>query len=703
MSGLWARLAGFAPSAVGVVAAGMGEVSQWSATHLNGDTDQHQQGSLHGIVVRNTFIDVCHPQDIGDDDGAPTSPGHRRNSSAPPSPGRRSRGTDEWGKDPLPDEELFEDEIGGVPGYQYRPEGEQAARSEWPEQYIEDEPPAHKVWRDRAAIGSSGSSPPGLLLSSPADQKDSKGARKVRPPHLTLSTKGYKAAKPAVPLETHSRSGEHGFDSWHSGPGQGFAAGSATAFSYANGFGVGCLGADNVPDLAGHALAAEQRGREGAIGFPFGHHGHLDPGQVAAAFPFGQGLGAGLQIGPDGHPGLGGLGSFGQDIWNMDASARWVNPSMHQVPLVPPPPIEPPPPRDASQRTPQRLVGEVGGEAHHGQAGNRKQRRGHLIQQSTPAEGSGNRRSPPGNLGPGGAYGQPPGGAGLGIAAGAAAVGPVVSASHSGPPTKGSPHSGGRGRDPLVVGPPAVGSAAGLSSSFPGQEASVFPSSSAASAGGPPAEMGISQRGMVNAGKGGQGPWIPAGVDISAALAMAGRQERGGGRGRRDEAKGAGGNNADAGIPTNAAGSRMPLSGGGPKRTDYVRKYGPAVDDDGNQQVPIVTMMLKNIPCRKAQEEVMSHIDGKGFSHKYDFFYLPRDVKFRANLGYAFINFVTPEDAAAFQAEMNGYRFANSGSSKACVVVPAHVQGLMNNLAAFKRTEVMRSSRKPYFSGAVAL
>lgn len=154
---------------------------------------------------------------------------------------------------------------------------------------------------------------------------------------------------------------------------------------------------------------------------------------------------------------------------------------------------------------------------------------------------------------------------------------------------------------------------------------------------------------------------------------------------------------------------RVPLSGGGPKRTDYVKKYGPVNEHNESITnptppggVPITTLMLKNIPCRKSQEEVMSHIDQKGFGNRYDFFYLPRDVKFRANLGYAFINFLTPEDATAFSDEMNGYRFSSSGSVKACTVVPAHVQGLVNNLAAFKRTEVMRSSRKPFFSSVVA-
>jgi len=190
------------------------------------------------------------------------------------------------------------------------------------------------------------------------------------------------------------------------------------------------------------------------------------------------------------------------------------------------------------------------------------------------------------------------------------------------------------------------------------------------------------------------GPWIsPAAMQNMPWLSSGGK-----GKGGKDDFDGGKGDGGKGGQ------GRVPLSGGGPKRTDYLKKYGTMVEGEGQSgNVPITTMMLKNIPCRKSQEEVMSHIDQKGFGTKYDFFYLPRDVKFRANLGYAFINFVTPEDAAAFERGLNGYQFTGSGSTKACAVVPAHVQGLMNNLAAFKRTEVMRSSRKPYFSNVVTM
>eukprot|EP00927_Polykrikos_kofoidii_P050789 TRINITY_DN44662_c0_g1_i1.p1 TRINITY_DN44662_c0_g1~~TRINITY_DN44662_c0_g1_i1.p1 ORF type:complete len:760 (-),score=111.90 TRINITY_DN44662_c0_g1_i1:372-2528(-) len=196
-------------------------------------------------------------------------------------------------------------------------------------------------------------------------------------------------------------------------------------------------------------------------------------------------------------------------------------------------------------------------------------------------------------------------------------------------------------------------------------------------------------------------PWVAPGA-IPAATA-AGTQptgEKGGTKATNTEDAGKGGE-------AKGHGGKVQLSGGGPKRTDYIKKYGASegetvgVTPIGPQ--PITTMMLKNIPCRKSQEEVMTQVNSRGFSERYDFFYLPRDVKFRANLGYAFINFLTPEDASKFEAEMNGYRFIGSGSSKACAVVPAHVQGLTNNLSAFKRTEVMRSSRRPYFSGVITL
>mmetsp|Transcript_15553 Transcript_15553/g.34090 ORF Transcript_15553/g.34090 Transcript_15553/m.34090 type:complete len:267 (-) Transcript_15553:190-990(-) len=204
-------------------------------------------------------------------------------------------------------------------------------------------------------------------------------------------------------------------------------------------------------------------------------------------------------------------------------------------------------------------------------------------------------------------------------------------------------------------------------------------------------------------------PWLanPSGLD-SPYLLTGGTESPSSSPGGRGAGRTGGGANVDANAAAAKAKVRVPLSGGGPKRTDYLKKYGGGgAAEEGEEQdqgqapakksVPITTMMLKNIPCRKSQEEVMQHIDLKGFDRRYDFFYLPRDVKFRANLGYAFINFATPEGAANFLDQMNGYRFSNSGSTKACVVVPAHVQGLKDNLAVFKRTEVMRSNRKPYF------
>merc|ERR1719240_24899 len=105
----------------------------------------------------------------------------------------------------------------------------------------------------------------------------------------------------------------------------------------------------------------------------------------------------------------------------------------------------------------------------------------------------------------------------------------------------------------------------------------------------------------------------------------------------------------------------------------------------------VTTMMLKNIPCKKSQEEILRHIDELGYGGKYDFFHFPKNRQRSANLGYGFINFEKAEDAARFEVEMTGFRFSHT-SLKRCVVVPAHIQGLFNNLMEFKQIHKLQHS-----------
>eukprot|EP00397_Hematodinium_sp_SG-2012_P019777 GEMP01020341.1.p1 GENE.GEMP01020341.1~~GEMP01020341.1.p1 ORF type:complete len:346 (+),score=66.31 GEMP01020341.1:1101-2138(+) len=107
--------------------------------------------------------------------------------------------------------------------------------------------------------------------------------------------------------------------------------------------------------------------------------------------------------------------------------------------------------------------------------------------------------------------------------------------------------------------------------------------------------------------------------------------------------------------------------------------------------------MICNIPCRFTQPEVMSMMDSKGFGDQYNFFYLPMDgkrsskpqaVKKWSNLGYAFVNFKCPKDAARFERAFNGFCFVGYDgtlSKKVCRVAPARMQGFYENLRCYQR------------------
>lgn len=111
----------------------------------------------------------------------------------------------------------------------------------------------------------------------------------------------------------------------------------------------------------------------------------------------------------------------------------------------------------------------------------------------------------------------------------------------------------------------------------------------------------------------------------------------------------------------------------------------------------ITTLMLRGIPCRFSQESLAALIDESGFKDKFNFFYLPRDGKRSANLGYAFINFIDEQSAESFVASFQGVPLAPERSQKVCTISPADIQGLSNLRRHFCCTAVSRGSNGPMF------
>jgi RNA recognition motif-containing protein len=105
------------------------------------------------------------------------------------------------------------------------------------------------------------------------------------------------------------------------------------------------------------------------------------------------------------------------------------------------------------------------------------------------------------------------------------------------------------------------------------------------------------------------------------------------------------------------------------------------------------TLMIKNIPNKYTSKMLLAAIDE---FHKgtYDFFYLPIDFKNKCNVGYAFINIVSPVHIISFFQAFNGKRWEKFNSEKVASLAYARIQGRTALISHFQNSSLMNEDKR---------
>jgi hypothetical protein len=104
------------------------------------------------------------------------------------------------------------------------------------------------------------------------------------------------------------------------------------------------------------------------------------------------------------------------------------------------------------------------------------------------------------------------------------------------------------------------------------------------------------------------------------------------------------------------------------------------------------TVMIRNIPNNSTRADLLDRLASQGFQFSFDFVYLPMDFKREANLGYAFVNFLTHEVADRFYHSFNGFRNWGPTSTKIVEVTWGKIHGLDAHIERYRNSPVMHEN-----------
>ncbi|XP_019194150.1 PREDICTED: protein MEI2-like 2 [Ipomoea nil] len=105
------------------------------------------------------------------------------------------------------------------------------------------------------------------------------------------------------------------------------------------------------------------------------------------------------------------------------------------------------------------------------------------------------------------------------------------------------------------------------------------------------------------------------------------------------------------------------------------------------------TLMIKNIPNKYTSKMLLAAID-ETHKNTYDFLYLPIDFKNKCNVGYAFINMVSPSHIISFYEVFNGKRWEKFNSEKVASLAYARIQGKTALVAHFQNSSLMNEDKR---------
>ncbi|KAG6661642.1 protein MEI2-like 2 isoform X4 [Carya illinoinensis] len=105
------------------------------------------------------------------------------------------------------------------------------------------------------------------------------------------------------------------------------------------------------------------------------------------------------------------------------------------------------------------------------------------------------------------------------------------------------------------------------------------------------------------------------------------------------------------------------------------------------------TLMIKNIPNKYTSKMLLAAID-ENHQGTYDFIYLPIDFKNKCNVGYAFINMVSPSHIIPFYEAFHGKKWEKFNSEKVSSLAYARIQGKPALVTHFQNSSLTNEDRQ---------